>query len=118
MARNETGAPDLSGLLSTLLADPGALSAVSSLLGNLRRPDPPPGACEEPGGDCPPPVSPSCPPLPCPAPCPAPRPAPSPADARRKLVEALRPFLSPEKCEMAETLLRILELTELVRRRR
>ena len=39
-------------------------------------------------------------------------------DDRRQLLDALRPYLSPARCETVDSLLRILELLEMIRRRR
>ena len=39
-------------------------------------------------------------------------------DDRGYLLDALRPYLSPARCDMVDSLLRILELLEMIRRRR
>lgn len=102
--------PDLSALLSGLLQNPAALSMLSSLLAgglgsngsHVKKPEP----CDEP---CPkaPPLLPPCEP-----------PHPKPTDDRACLLNALRPYLSPARCETIDSLLRILELMELLRKRR
>ncbi len=115
------GTPDLSGLLSGLLANPAALSSVLGLLGNLggneaKRPPPPPEAekgerKEEHGGE--------------------PQPA-LPAFAiaedgggrrrgkheRECLIGALAPYLSPERRRAAEGACKLLEVLELFEGRR
>ncbi len=101
------GGQDLSALVGTLLSNPAALSMLSSLLGNMGgKPQggcaaPPP--CEE-GGAPPPPALPA--------------PPSKPRDDRACLLDALRPFLSSERCEMIDTLLKILELMAVFRRKR
>lgn len=105
-------APDLSGLLGNLLQNPAALSMLSSLLagglGGKGNPPPPPQKGE-----------------PCEAacgaaaqPCLPPPPKPRPTDNRTCLLNALRPYLSPARCDTIDSLLRILELMELLRKRR
>ena len=102
--------PDLSAMLSSLLQNPAALSMLSSLLaGGLGGKSPhaqKPEQCDEP---CPkaPPLLPPCEP-----------PHPKPTDDRACLLNALRPYLSPARCETIDSLLRILELMELLRKRR
>ena len=101
---------DLSALLSGLLQNPAAISMLSSLLAgglgsngsHVKKPEP----CDEP---CPkaPPLLPPCEP-----------PHPKPTDDRACLLNALRPYLSPARCETIDSLLRILELMELLRKRR
>ncbi len=102
--------PDLSAMLSGLLQNPAAISMLSSLLAgglgsngsHVKKPEP----CDEP---CPkaPPLLPPCEP-----------PHPKPTDDRACLLNALRPYLSPARCETIDSLLRILELMELLRKRR
>lgn len=126
----QTQGPDLSGLLSGLMANPGAMAALTSLLGNLQAsgggPPPPPPCREEEAECCPPPGRPGrddgrdcrrTPPLLPPTP-PPPPPKPKEQDRRACLLAALRPYLSPERCETVDALLRILELMELFRHRR
>lgn len=98
--------PDLSGMLGALLANPQAISLVSSLLGGAlkgagetEKPPPPPPCAEH-----------EMPPL-------LP-PVPKKSDPRTGLLDALRPYLSPARCEMVDTLLRILELLALLQKRR
>lgn len=103
-------APDLSGLLGSLLQNPAALSMLSSLLsgglGGKGGGAHPAERCEE---DChrAPPLLPPVPP-----------PKPQPPSDRACLLNALRPYLSPARCETLDSLLRILELMELLRKRR
>ena len=100
--------PDLSAMLGTLLQNPAALSMLSSLLGGAiggkghTKGD----ACDE---DCPkaPPLLPPVPP-----------PRQEPCDPRVGLLNALRPYLSPARCDTIDSMLRILELMELLRKRR
>ena len=97
--------PDLSGLLGTLLQNPAALSMLSTLLsgnGKGNTPPPPKEPCE--ADSCP--VSTSC------------LVPPPPSDNRTCLLNALRPYLSPARCNTIDSLLRILELMELLRKRR
>lgn len=97
--------PDLSALVGNLLSNPAALSMLTSLLGS---------AGQKPHAPEPPPCEASCPPPP-----PVLPPAPQrPKDERACLLDALRPFLSNERCEMIDTLLKILELMAVFRRRR
>ena len=112
------GQPDLSGLLSGILSNPAALSMLTSLLGNMQKPSggfPQGGGCDE-GRPHEPPCADPCPKAPPILPPIAP--PPKPRDDRACLLEALRPYLSNERCSMIDTLLRILELMELFRRRR
>ncbi|MBQ8859545.1 MAG: hypothetical protein IJ012_07165 [Clostridia bacterium] len=110
---NEGRAPDLSGLLNGLLSNPAALSTLSSLLGNMQKPPEGPSCREE-----------RCDPPPCADPCPKappllpPVPPQKPRDDRADLLCSLRPYLSKERCDMLDALLRILELMALFRRRR
>lgn len=110
---NEYGAsPDIGRLLGGLLANPGALSMLSSLLGGLGdggatpppTPPPPPhdGPCPDDAGHHPPPILPAI----------------RHEDHRTRLLEALRPYLSPERCNMIDTILRILELMDILQKRR
>lgn len=106
------GGQDLSGMIGTLLSNPAALSMLSSLMGSM-------GGLA--GGGHPPP---SPPPPPCEDECEKPSavlppaPPPKPKDDRVRLLDALRPFLSSERCEMIDTLLKIFELMAVFRRRR
>ena len=99
------GIPDLSGMLGALLANPQAISLVSSLLGGAlkgtdeaEKPTPPAPCAERE-------MPPLLPPVP-------------KRDPRTCLLDALRPDLSPARCEMIDTLLRILELLALLQKRR
>ena len=105
MSEKNGNAPDISGILSGLLANPAALSSIASLLGSM-------GAAGgggkseesvEAGAFTPHP------------------PAPPPvvkSDPRVCLLNALRPYLSPARCEMMDSLLRIFELLALLEKRR
>lgn len=103
------GQPDLSGLLSNLLQNPAALSMLTSLLsgglGGKGGPPPKEPPCDE---DChrAPPILPPA------------SPRPPHSDNRSCLLNALRPYLSPARCDTIDSLLRILELMELLRKRR
>lgn len=103
--------PDLSGLLGSLLQNPAALSMLSSLLA---------GGLGNKGPHTSPPPKEPCEAEACPAaaPCLAPPPPPRPDDNRTCLLNALRPYLSPARCNTIDSLLRILELMELLRKRR
>ena len=100
------GGQDLSALVGTLLSNPAALSMLSSLLGSMGT---------KPKAECaaPPPCAEGCAPPPV-----LPAPPPKPRDDRACLLDALRPFLSSERCEMIDTLLKILELMAVFRRKR
>ena len=100
------GGQDLSALVGTLLSNPAALSMLSSLLGNM-------GTKPSDGCTAPPPCEEVCAPPPV-----LPAPPPKPRDDRACLLDALRPFLSSERCEMIDTLLKILELMAVFRRKR
>ena len=92
--------PDLSGMLNTLLANPQALSMLTSLLGNMtqkKEKDESTPAAQETFAPALPPVR---------------------KDPRSGLLDALRPYLSPARCDMIDTLLRILELMTLLQKRR
>ncbi len=122
MGQNDR-APDLGAMLNGLLSNPAALATLTSLLGNMGG-----GGAPPPGGGCPGegprgPECPKAPPLlpPSPPPSPAPPPPAPPCrggNDRARLLEALRPYLSPARCDMMDSLLRILELMELLRHRR
>lgn len=111
------GQPDLSGMLNGILSNPAALSMLTSLLGNMQKPGGgfPHGGCGCDERPHEPPCDDACPKPPI---LPPAAPPPKPRDDRACLLEALRPYLSRERCDMIDTLLRILELMELFRRRR
>ena len=101
--------PDLSALLGTLMQNPAALSMLTSLLSgalNNKGGHPQDASCM---GECP-----KAPPL---LPPSSPPPHKS-QDNRACLLNALRPYLSPSRCDTVDSLLRILELLELLRNRR
>lgn len=133
-AQPGNGQLDLSGLLNGILSNPAALSMLASLLGNMQKPsdggpgwggpDGGHGGGDPHGGHGQEEHRPPMPP-PCDAPAPQAPPILPPVhkpghkkDDRACLLQALRPYLSRERCDMIETLLRILELMELFRRRR
>ncbi len=96
--------PDLSALLNGVMANPAALSMLSSLLGGMGQKPPPPPQAE----DC---SCPKAPPI-------LPPVQPPRQDNRACLLNALRPYLSPTRCDTIDSLLRILELMEILRKRR
>ena len=105
-------APDLSGLLGTLLQNPGALSGIAELLGNLR----PPGGGEATPSEKPPeetaasasPETAAASALPALA-------ARGRHGERRALLAALGPYLSPRRRQTLDGALRLLEIVELFR---
>lgn len=115
--------PDLSALLGNLLSNPAAMSMLSSLLSGMGAATPKPTAE---GGNTPdnalPAIAagPPCTGQGCPHPtCPPPScPQAGGRDERAALLYALRPFLPPDKCEMIDGLLRILDLLSVIRGRR
>lgn len=84
--------PDLSGILSQISSNPNAMAMLSSLLGNM---SPPPKKRAEENDDCEREIL-------------LPKPSSSFED-RRRLLLALKPFLSPERCQTVDLLLMILE---------
>jgi hypothetical protein len=101
--------PDLFGLLGAMLQNPAALSMLSSLLA---------GGLGGNGSHTPPPPKEPCETEACPATTPCLSPPPRQDDNRTCLLNALRPYLSPARCHTIDSLLRILELMELLRKRR
>ncbi len=70
--------------------------------------------CPPRGGDCRPPKDEPC----CPPPPPPPPPKKKPgAKERDQLLCALKPYLSPERCETLDEILRLAELFELFRKK-
>lgn len=120
MSEVSGGAPDLSAIISGLLSNPAAMSMLSSLLSGMGNSasataaGPPAQSASEGGA----PIAP--PPLPPASTAFAPMAGPpvGARDERAALLYALRPFLPPEKCEMIDGLLRILDLLTLIRGRR
>lgn len=105
---SQGGQPDLSGLIGTLLSNPTALSTLSSLLssgiggkGQASQKEEP---CEEEHREA--------------QLLPPPQKRPVHTDNRACLLNALRPYLSPSRCDTIDSLLRILELMELLHKRR
>lgn len=96
---------DLSGLVSSLLSNPAALSMLSSLVGSIGARQGGEAKKDEPSEE----QEAVATLLPTPK---------TPRDERARLLEALRPFLSHERCEMIDTLLKILDLMAVLRRRR
>lgn len=117
--RENGGTPDLSAMLGAVLSNPSAMAMLSSLLTGKAAG----GAAENgvatdgaaggspfgSGGASASPALPAMAPL---------TQAQPPQDERVALVYALRPFLPPEKCEMIDGLLRIMDLLFLIRGRR
>ena len=109
------GAPfDLSSMISSLMSNPAALSAISSLLGNLNAG----GASASPPPQTPPPppeasTYASAPPM---LPVHAEPRGRRHDDDRRHLIDALRPFLSEERCATLDYILKISDLISLMRR--
>ena len=104
--------PDLSGMVSALLSNPAAMSIFSSLLsgmGNAQHAQP------SEASSAPAPLSAPSALLP---PTGAVGQGGAARDDRAALLLALRPFLPPDKCEMIDGLLRILDLLVLIRKRR
>ncbi len=106
------GQGDLFATLQSLLSNPAAISMLSSLLAGSGGKGGGQG-----GGPCPPPPEKDCPKAP-PLLPPTPPPKKPPQDSRTCLLQALRPYLSPARCETIDALLRILELMELLKQRR
>lgn len=129
---DEQRMPDLSQLLSGVMANPQALSMLSSLLGNMGKSVPPPmsEACREDppeNGNCRCPNDEECPMRKgCPAhshkPCCEERESAllpscqkSAAENRKRLLEALKPYLSAERCRALERILTIAEALNALR---
>ena len=111
MAENEKGLGDLSGLVSSLLSNPAALSGIASLLGNLNSG----GATKAHADEKTASATPSAPfqkeeAAPASA-LPLPQQTISRGDReRRALLCALRPYLSKDKCETLDKLLGLYEI--------
>ena len=105
MSEKSGAGPDLSGLLNGILSNPSALSAVASLLGNMGNGTN--GAAHTQEAYAPEESPKPTPPLPMPK-----------KDPRICLLDALRPYLSPARCEMMDTLLHIFELLALLQKKR
>ncbi len=91
--------PDLSGILNLLSANPSILSSISSLLQGKSTPP----ACETCNIEekCPPPLPPAL---------------PKRCDSKEvALLNALKPFLSPEKCKTVDLVIKIAGILELVK---
>ena len=102
--------PDLSGLFGNLLSNPGALSALSGLLGSLGNPgekEPPPG-----GHDKSEATSGEMPPIPTMLSLPS---GGGRGKNREGLLGALRPYLSPKRCQALEGACKLLEVIDLFR---
>ena len=98
----QSAPPDLSGLLSSVLSNPAAMSMLSSLVSGMKNV----------GSDAPP----SPPPPPPQAVIPTLAPLSNGArrdDRRSELLCALKPFVSRSRCEMIDRLIGILALAEL-----
>lgn len=115
--------PDLSGMLSGILSNPQALSAISSLLGSLNKPQA--EAKEVPLSA---PQQPFAPEEEKPSDIPAgssgisaptyalPFPIQPKNDKRKTLLLALKPFLSKSKCDTVDLFIRMLDLISLIER--
>ena len=107
--------PDLSGLIGNLLANPGALSALTGIIGNLggtngdkQAPPPKEDEGKADGDEAPPP-----------APVMLPFTARSNYHQNREgLLGALRPYLSPKRRQALEGACKLLEVIELFRTQR
>ena len=88
----DSHAPDLSSIISQISSNPNALAMLSSLLGNMN----PPQKRDEEEKEC------------CSRELALPKTSSSFED-RRRLLLALKPFLSPERCQTVDMLLMILE---------
>ena len=91
--------PDLSGLLSGLLKNPEALSMLSSLLGQMPPPKPPSHQEKPPS-----------------LPANALTSSPKQENARKALLCALKPFLSPERQRAIDLVLMLQDTMELFRK--
>ena len=114
--------PDLSGLVSGLLSNPGAVAALSSLLGNLSKNTGAPSVHQDDGAeeqeDAVPASTRERETVERPRPLPEPTPRPRHTDNRSRLLDALRPYLTRERRDMIDSILRILELLEILQKRR
>ncbi|MBO7170006.1 MAG: hypothetical protein J6W28_02385 [Clostridia bacterium] len=89
----EPRAPDLSGILSQISSNPNAMAMLGSLLGNVSPPVKHPEASTD---SC------ACKEI-------LPPKASASFEDRKRLLLALKPFLSPERCQTVDMLLMILE---------
>ena len=98
----ENRSPDLSGIISQISSNPKALAMLSSLLGNMG------GSVPHKEADCH---------DECERSLPAPRSHPhSSFEDRKCLLLALKPFLSPERCQTVDMLLMVLEAFSVFRK--
>lgn len=116
-------APDLSGILGNLLANPAVLSTLGGILGGSKPAPPSAGydrheekPCTENDPPCAPPHREDCDAKPFAPPCLLPKPPCRDKDPRLCLLLALRPFLSCKRQTMLDGLLRLFEVLELVDR--
>lgn len=129
----DNASPDLGGIISLLMQNPEAISGIMSVLKNsgIRLDKPEKTEFTEKGAESAETFSPACDPPPnrpgcgddfrrenCPPPPPPPPPKKKPgAKERDQLLCALKPYLSPERCETLDEILRLAELFELFRKK-
>ena len=104
-------APDLSGLIGNLLSNPGALSALSGIIGNLGgtgEAQPPPKKEEARDGDADESMAFTSAMLPLAT-------GGGRYQNREGLLGALRPYLSPKRCQALEGACKLLEVIDLFR---
>ena len=97
-----TPLPDLSGILSKIMSNPEAMTMLSSLLGNQSTKSAPK---EKKENEREPAIASILPPTPAKA---------SPREERRRLLLALKPFLSKERCEAIDRILMITDALSLL----
>ena len=113
---NEPSMPDLSQIFSKVMANPQAMAMLSSLMGNTQKTesracDPQP--CEKRHADLEVPCQPT-------NPCEEekkilpPKKASCTGENRKRLLQALKPYLSPERCEALDRILMIAEALSLL----
>ncbi|MBQ5800299.1 MAG: hypothetical protein IIW20_00285 [Clostridia bacterium] len=123
MEGQNQGLPDLSAMLSGILSNPQALSAISSLLGSINKPQaeakeafiPTPKSASLPEEN----MAKDIPAISGGASAPAyalPFPIHPSNDKRKTLLLALKPFLSKSKCDTVDLFIRMLDLISLIER--
>ena len=99
MSEASRSMPDLSEMISTVTSNPKAMAMLASLLGNAPSGTPDaqekPTPCTEKKEDC--------------LPCPKSSTKSNKNEDRKRLLTALKPFLSPERRQAVNTLLLVLE---------
>ena len=100
--------PDLSGIINLITSNPSLVSSIASMLGGGKKenvcPPPPPDDHTECGCQPPPPPPPPCNVL-------------SPKSRYSDeicLLNALKPFMSPKRCDAIETIIKISKVLELI----